>query len=428
MHVDQHEGKLSFARSKEVSNSRLFNLGKRRKIPFLMEASKIRPSLELDETDEQGNSFNDNSSLTPRKDNEHSGTGWGEVNNGTENYKCEDGVEVITFSQNTKTEGSDLPPLPYNMLTQQYVSDKSIADCVEALIGAHLVALGPRAALKFMSWLGVKVLTETPPFFQPLLRFIDTEAEPDRSQRQLYKLYIQFKLDQVEEAIDYRFGNKAYLLQAFTHASYYKNQITGCYQRLEFLGDAVLDYLITRFLFEHEKQYSPGVCKIQLSQAFHCNLSWTVSYDRKICQLMQFKTGPNDHCTNFDDEMFMITEDEIDEGHEEDIEVPKALGDIFESIAGAVYLDCGMNLDIVWRVFYNLMKDIRELFERKNCKARFTKLERILETGKVRVTVDVNDMRFVGMGRSYRIAKCTAAKRALKHLRALDYAKGLNKK
>ncbi|KAI1729939.1 endoribonuclease dcr-1 [Ditylenchus destructor] len=51
---------------------------------------------------------------------------------------------------------------------------------------------------------------------------------------------------------------------------------------------------------------------------------------------------------------------------------------------------------------------------------RFTKLERVLETGKVRVTVDVNDMRFVGMGRSYRIAKSTAAKRALKHLRGLE--------
>lgn len=45
----------------------------------------------------------------------------------------------------------------------------------------------------------------------------------------------------------------------------------------------------------------------------------------------------------------MITEDEIDEGHEEDVEVPKAMGDIFESLAGAVYLDCDMNLDVVWR-------------------------------------------------------------------------------
>ena len=36
----------------------------------------------------------------------------------------------------------------------------------------------------------------------------------------------------------------------------------------------------------------------------------------------------------------------------EDIEVPKALGDIFESVAGAIYLDSGMRLDPVWTVYY----------------------------------------------------------------------------
>ena len=46
-----------------------------------------------------------------------------------------------------------------------------------------------------------------------------------------------------------------------------------------------------------------------------------------------------------------------DEHHEgEDIEIPKALGDIFESVAGAVYLDSGMSLDVVWRVYYRMMK------------------------------------------------------------------------
>ena len=48
--------------------------------------------------------------------------------------------------------------IPYNLMTQHSIPDKSIADCVEALIGAYLVACGPRGALLFMSWLGIKVL------------------------------------------------------------------------------------------------------------------------------------------------------------------------------------------------------------------------------------------------------------------------------
>ena len=48
----------------------------------------------------------------------------------------------------------------------------------------------------------------------------------------------------------------------------------------------------------------------------------------------------------------MVNEEDCDEGEEEDIEVPKAMGDIFESIAGAVFLDSGCSLDVVWDVFY----------------------------------------------------------------------------
>lgn len=49
-----------------------------------------------------------------------------------------------------------------------------------------------------------------------------------------------------EEKIGYRFNDRYYLLQAFSHASYYPNRLTDCYQRLEFLGDAVLG--ITAYL------------------------------------------------------------------------------------------------------------------------------------------------------------------------------------
>ena len=48
--------------------------------------------------------------------------------------------------------------VPYNLLTQHSIPDKSIADCVEALIGAYLISSGAKGALRFMQWLGMDFL------------------------------------------------------------------------------------------------------------------------------------------------------------------------------------------------------------------------------------------------------------------------------
>jgi hypothetical protein len=36
---------------------------------------------------------------------------------------------------------------------------------------------------------------------------------------------------EIEEKINYVFKNKAYLIAAFTHPSYYNNHLTQCYER-----------------------------------------------------------------------------------------------------------------------------------------------------------------------------------------------------
>jgi endoribonuclease Dicer len=48
-----------------------------------------------------------------------------------------------------------------------------------------------------------------------------------------------------ERRISYKFRDRSYLLQSLTHASYSPNRLTDCYQRLEFLGDAVLGNTFT---------------------------------------------------------------------------------------------------------------------------------------------------------------------------------------
>lgn len=57
---------------------------------------------------------------------------------------------------------------------------------------------------------------------------------------------------------------------------------------------------------------------------------------------------------------YLILEDETEEA--EDVEVPKALGDLFESVAGAIFLDSGMSLDAVWNVYEKIMRPEIEKF------------------------------------------------------------------
>lgn len=278
--------------------------------------------------------------------------------------------------------------IPYNLLTQHSIPDKSIADCVEALIGAYLISSGPRGALLFMKWLDLKVMTsqeeinddEDDPIWHwlprpksPLLLPLDETCSVHqnliKAQAELDQLYKGHNLDQFEKKIGYEFKDKAYLVQAFTHNSYYENQVTDCYQRLEFLGDAVLDYLITRYLYEDPASHSPGTltdlrsalvnntffASLSVKYKFYKHLKM-LSYDlfrvvmafvNKLCPNDQRNSGPNDL-------NLFIAEGESENA--EDIEVPKALGDIFESVAGAIFLDSGMSLDAVWKVYYRMMK------------------------------------------------------------------------
>ena len=49
----------------------------------------------------------------------------------------------------------------------------------------------------------------------------------------------------------------------------------------------------------------------------------------------------------------------VEDGDEEEVEEldpPKVLGDLLESLAGAIFLDSGMNLETVWRVFKPLFR------------------------------------------------------------------------
>ena len=57
---------------------------------------------------------------------------------------------------------------------------------------------------------------------------------------------------QTENLIGYAFNCKSLILQAITHASYRGLGNNQSYQRLEFLGDSILDNIVTTTAFHHE--------------------------------------------------------------------------------------------------------------------------------------------------------------------------------
>nr|AFX89032.1 dicer 1 [Mayetiola destructor] len=488
-----HEGKLSHLRSRQVSNLNLYRLGRRKMLGERMIATKFEPhdnwlppcyyvpkDLEkaLIEAKIPACYWEDARLL--------------DVKELTVDEICEmlkkriydyeqDEKDALEYGNDAKNESTEYEEIingpvinrdefpcfiPYNLVTQHSIPDKSIADCVEALIGANLIEGGPRGALLFMAWLGIRVLpSKEIPFNENSLENIPGSTKPFERDGKKYQIVygywaspksplLHFSANPYEtlerflngysvfeEHIGYHFNDRSYLLQAMTHASYSQNRLTDCYQRLEFLGDAVLDYLITRHLYEDPRQHSPGAltdlrsalvnntifASLAVRHGFHKYFRHlSPSLNDVIDRFVRIQVE-NNH--SISEEFYLISEEECDEA--EDVEVPKALGDIFESVAGAIFLDSNMSLDMVWKIFSNMMKPeidqfsdsvpkspIRELLELEPETAKFGKPEKLADGRRVRVTVDVfGKGTYRGIGRNYRIAKCTAAKCALRQLK-----------
>ncbi|CAF4306225.1 unnamed protein product, partial [Rotaria magnacalcarata] len=517
-----HEGKLSFFRSKIVSNYNLYKLGKRKLFGEYLISTKfepfenwIPPLFTSGSPNEYGLLSSSGVELWTKSEST-TNVDWIELQERREQRRLAKinlqsspaaaaavpipsvtmlhNPALATFSTKTPPNEQNWTP-SYDRRTQHLISDKSIADAVEALIGAYLIASGPKAALRFMAWLGIRIFPklrledgtemtgELPPLPSPV----------DYSNPSILSAVQSYDFDRFEQLIGYRFHQRAYLIQAFTHASYSYNTITDCYQRLEFLGDAVLDYVITRYLYEHPKRHSPGeltdlrsalvnnnifayiAVKYDFHKYFRCHSNELFLLIDKFVQAQKDKStwcgfdecnlGDDDdendeffyydfltssasnnkdtysatmtcavddeHLSNSHDEQ---NDDSINEPDEwEETEVPKCLGDIFESVAGAIFLDSNKSFNTVWKIYYRMLKPfiekfttkvpkspIRELLELEPETVKFEKPERLLD-GRIRVTVEIiGKGRFKGVGRNYRIAKNAAAKCALKNLRRLD--------
>ena len=87
------------------------------------------------------------------------------------------------------------------------------------------------------------------------------------------------EFEQLEKKISYTFKDKEFLLLALTHSTYaYEHRRFGLVsnQRLEFLGDAILDFIVGEEMYKRKEDWNEGklsktralvVCEKTLSKA-----------------------------------------------------------------------------------------------------------------------------------------------------------------
>lgn len=130
--------------------------------------------------------------------------------------------------------------------------------------------------------------------------------------------------EQLQSDLNVSFNNNNLLYQAFTHSSYvneHRRKLFTDNERLEFLGDAVLELSVSKFLFEKYPQMSEGELT-KLRASIVCEPSLVIFANE----------------LEFGRYVLLGKGEELTGGRER----PALLADVFESFVGALYLDQGL--------------------------------------------------------------------------------------
>jgi len=204
---------------------------------------------------------------------------------------------------------------------------------------------------------------------------------------------------------DYKFKNPDLLTRALTHGSYSKEN----YQRLEFLGDSILDFVVGDYLFKKCEEDEGKLTKLRasfVSEQYLCKIFDELEVEKNVLVGKSYKSS-----------------------------LSKALKcDIFEAIVAAIYLDGGFEVTKKFVIHvlklgnYKTIKDtdyksqLQELFQ-KQSKSNKVSYKLISQEGlshdpHFKVAVLLNKEKYgEGEGHSKQEAEQQGAKIVLKKLK-----------
>jgi len=251
--------------------------------------------------------------------------------------------------------------LPCAPLVTPDLPQKALADLVESTMGAGLMTDGLEGAMHAARCLGI---TARPIYsLGEVTELYRKKVAGDVAAMKLDEAFSVDKLQQLEQFLGYKFISPHIALQAITHASTNVHVTVESYERLEFLGDAVLDYFaVTDVYYRYPDldqgeltEYKDKLCMNRTLGA----LAESIGMHRFLnsaAAVLQL---------SIDDANKMLRERRVEEERKPasqrgvywaDVKVPKQVADIVESLMGAVALDSGFDMAVLQALYNRMFK------------------------------------------------------------------------
>ena len=221
------------------------------------------------------------------------------------------------------------------------------------------------------------------------------------------------QLEELEKSIGYTFKDKELLKKALRHTSYANERKLESNEKLEFLGDSILEFLSSKYIY---KNY------VDLREGEMTKVRATV-----VCEKSLYKVAK---LHNFSDFLYLGKSEQKTDGSKR----PAILADSVEAVIAAIYLDGGLE-EAEKFIIENLKDAILDATKHVGDKDYKTVLqEKLQEHGEVKIEYktigesgpDHNKMFIVdvevngkflakGKGKSKKEAQMQAAKKALEN-------------
>lgn len=222
-------------------------------------------------------------------------------------------------------------------------------------------------------------------------------------------------MEELERNIGYTFSNKELLRKALTHTSYAYEHGVESNEKLEFLGDSILEFVSSTYLFENY---------IHLKEGEMTKVRATV-----VCEKSLYKVAK---MHNFSDFLYLGKSEKQSGGEDR----PAILADSVEAVIAAIYLDGGIEQAQKF-IVENLKDEIEIASKNVGQKDYKTVLqEKLQEHGEVEIKytilreigpdhdkifeaqVECNHRKLaIGTGKSKKQAEMEAARKALENLK-----------